>query len=112
MPRERLAQCQVEDRAAGLTEHHIMQLKAYFTQCACQSARDWVAAGAVAPWLVGCSCTSNAIARCNLCPAKHITQRLLLTATAVTHCIRHLHTTQTFSTWRIQSSCASGVCCC
>lgn len=33
MPRERLLQSQQEDRAQGLTEHHLQQLKAYFTQC-------------------------------------------------------------------------------
>eukprot|EP00775_Hariotina_reticulata_P011365 gene11365-11514_t len=32
MPKERLLQCQQEDRAKGLTEHHIQQLKVYFTQ--------------------------------------------------------------------------------
>jgi hypothetical protein len=33
MPKERLLQCQKEDRAKGLTEHHLQQLKVYFTQC-------------------------------------------------------------------------------
>ncbi|KAF8067290.1 cyclin-C1-1 [Scenedesmus sp. PABB004] len=32
MPKERLLQSQQEDRAKGLTEHHIQQLKVYFTQ--------------------------------------------------------------------------------
>jgi hypothetical protein len=34
MPKERLLLCQGEDRAKGLTEHHLQQLKVYFTQCA------------------------------------------------------------------------------
>jgi hypothetical protein len=33
MPKERLLQCQQEDRAKGLSEHHLQQLKVYFTQC-------------------------------------------------------------------------------
>lgn len=33
MPKERLLQCQQEDRAKGLTEHHLTQLKVHFTQC-------------------------------------------------------------------------------
>jgi hypothetical protein len=33
MPKERLLQCQQEDRAKGLLENHIQQLKVYFTQC-------------------------------------------------------------------------------
>lgn len=32
MPKERLLQCQQEDRAKGLSEHHLQQLKVYFTQ--------------------------------------------------------------------------------
>eukprot|EP00879_Flechtneria_rotunda_P006878 GHRR01007223.1.p1 GENE.GHRR01007223.1~~GHRR01007223.1.p1 ORF type:complete len:255 (+),score=70.94 GHRR01007223.1:203-967(+) len=32
MPKERLLLCQQEDRARGLTEHHVQQLKVYFTQ--------------------------------------------------------------------------------
>lgn len=33
MPKERLLRCQQEDRAKGLLESHIQQLKVYFTQC-------------------------------------------------------------------------------
>jgi hypothetical protein len=33
MPKERLLQCQQEDRSKGLLENHIQQLKVYFTQC-------------------------------------------------------------------------------
>jgi hypothetical protein len=33
MPKQRLLQCQQEDRAKGLSENHIQQLKVYFTQC-------------------------------------------------------------------------------
>lgn len=35
MPKERLLLCQAEDRAKGLSEHHLQQLKVYFTQCRC-----------------------------------------------------------------------------
>lgn len=35
MPKERLLQSQQEDRAKGLTEHHLMQLRVHFTQCTC-----------------------------------------------------------------------------
>lgn len=51
MPKERLLQCQADDRARGLSEHHIQQLKAYFTQCeqqrpAAAQGSSWGCAGA------------------------------------------------------------------
>jgi hypothetical protein len=58
MPKERLLQCQQEDRAKGLSENHIQQLKVYFTQCelaagSSQRCSGQASAGSVYPVTAG-----------------------------------------------------------
>jgi hypothetical protein len=65
MPKERLLQCQQEDRAKGLSENHIQQLKVYFTQCKLAAKNCFNVLQQCSKCVVGLTCHSRLLLRCD-----------------------------------------------